>query len=263
MPKDRKETQGEFILRITETFPKIFRADRSILYCSFCDCVVSAKKLFQVKQHIDSMKHKAAEEREKNQNSVRQSLLADFQPKPGPKLSEFNMDLCKTLLEANIPLFKLNHPSLVKFIEKHTSQSVPDESTLRRNYVPHLYEKMIEQLRSKADGKHIWVSLDETTGVEQRMVANFVFGILDEESERGKSYLLNVMELQKVNANTIATFFTDSLMFLWPNGKFLYRQLTEHICVLMIVFLLSISKESNTKMSCLLLLMPLHTCSLR
>lgn len=93
------------------------------------------------------------------------------------------MDLCKTFLEANIPLYKVNHQSVVKFIEKYTSNSAPNQNTLRQTYVPHLYKKMIENLRVKAAEKYIWVSLDETTDVEQRMVANFVFGILGDESD--------------------------------------------------------------------------------
>lgn len=237
MPKDRKETQIEFNQRMLLSYPKVFRADQSVLYCLLCDCKVSAKKLFQVKQHIDSDKHKSAQKRN-NENAERpknQTLIQNFQAKPGPKLSAFNLDLCQTLLEANIPLFKVNHPSVVKFVEKYTKHTTPDHTTLRNSYVPCLYDKMIEKLRSKAAGKRIWVSLDETTDVEQRMVANFVFGILDDESERGKSYLLNVMQLEKVNANTIATFFTDSLLLLWPTGKFINRRIAEVISILKLI----------------------------
>ncbi|XP_053964253.1 uncharacterized protein LOC128867182 [Anastrepha ludens] len=171
--------------------------------------------------HIDSVKHKDAQQRKK-QNSERemsQLLISNHQQKRGPNLSESNMDLCKTLIVANIPLNKLNHPSVVQFIEKYTSQSVPDQSTLRRNYVPHLYEKSSEKLRLKADGEHIWVALDETTDIEKISVANFVFGILDDENERGKSYLLNVKELDKCDANTIAIFFTESMLLLWPKEQ--------------------------------------------
>lgn len=123
-------------------------------------------------------------------------------------------------MQANIPINKVNHPSIIQFIEKYTAHSAPDESTLRRNYLPPLYGKLIEELRSKACGKRIWVTLDETTDVQQRSVANFVFGILDDENERGKSYLLNVKELEKVNGTTVAAFFNDSLLLLWPTGKF-------------------------------------------
>lgn len=81
---------------------------------------------------------------------------------------------------------------MVRFIEKYTSHSAPNESTLRCNYVPRLYTEIIENIRSKAAGKHIWVSLDETTDAEQRKIANFIFGMLDDDNERGKSYLVHV-----------------------------------------------------------------------
>lgn len=61
--KERKETQNEFNLRMIEKYPKVFRENKSKLRCLFCDCDVPAKKLFVVKQHIDSLKHKSAEER--------------------------------------------------------------------------------------------------------------------------------------------------------------------------------------------------------
>lgn len=206
--------------------PGVFRKDNSILFCNFCEKVVEAKKISQVTQHIGGKTHeKAAKWKNANPSSKKtQSLITD---KTGPRLSEFNADLCRTFLEANIPLYRVNHPSIIEFIKKYTNRDAPDESTLRRNYLPNLYDEAIEKLRAKAAGKHIWVSLDETTDVEQRMVANFVFGILDDESERGKSYLLNTAQLEKTNANTVATFFTDSLLLLWPKGKFSYAEIIE------------------------------------
>lgn len=52
----------------------------------------------------------------------------------------------------------------------------------------------------------------------QRHIANFVFGVMNSDGERGKSYLLNVENIERTNANTIATFFNDSLAELYPEG---------------------------------------------
>ncbi|KAK3895858.1 hypothetical protein Pcinc_000472 [Petrolisthes cinctipes] len=41
----------------------------------------------------------------------------------------------------------------------------------------------MEIIRRKACGKKIWVSLDETTDVEQRCIVNLVFGVLGDETE--------------------------------------------------------------------------------
>ena len=64
----------------------------------------------------------------------------------------------------------------------------------------------MKDLRSKETGKKIWVSLDETTDVEQRYVVAFVFGILE---ERASSYLANVDVLENVNHFTVAAFFSE------------------------------------------------------
>lgn len=49
--------------------------------------------------------------------------------------SEFNEELCGVFLVCNIPLSKLNIPTFKHFLEKHTKQIIPDELTLRKNYV--------------------------------------------------------------------------------------------------------------------------------
>lgn len=65
-------------------------------------------------------------------------------------------------MEANIPLNKIAHPSVVQFLEKYTEDSVPSESTLRNKYVDILCNEVMQNLRRKAASKKIWVSLDET-----------------------------------------------------------------------------------------------------
>lgn len=70
-----------------------------------------------------------------------------------------------------------------------------------------LYETYISELQLKAASKKIWVSLDETTDSEQRLVANFVFGIF-EADECEKSYLLNLAHIERANASS-------KRLFLW------------------------------------------------
>lgn len=220
MPKE-KESHGELILRIAEKYPKIFRVDNSILYCIVCEQKVTAQKMFQAKQHIDTKGHKKNEAKKNTECLPMQSLLSDYVgSSKGPQLKEFSMELCKMLVDTNIPIHKIIHPSFIEFMQKYTKKEIPSDSNIRTNYLPILYDLTMRKLREKADGRKIWVSVDETTDVEMRMVANFVFGILDDEAERGKSYLLNMAELDQTNANTIAVFFNESLSLLWPKGMF-------------------------------------------
>lgn len=222
MPKE-KESVREFLSRMVLKYPGVFRADHSVLYCVYCHCNVTGNKLFNVKQHMDTKKHAEAAQRRAAHATV-QTLLTDRQQQV---LNAFNMDMCKAFIGANIPIYKAGHPDVVQFLEKYTTNAVPSESTLRQKYVPVLYNETIENLRQKAENKHIWVSIDETTDAEQRMVANFVFGLMegveDESSpEHGKCYLLNMVEVDAANANNMAAFFNDSLALLWPQSKCIF-----------------------------------------
>lgn len=215
------ETKREFIARMMKLYPKVFRTDDSILYCVLCECKVSCK-LDLVKQHVATRKHKLSAER-KNQPpagaSTSQSLL--FTPQnPKKDVNQFHADTCEMFLQANIPLKKIGHSSVVKYIEKYTERACPSEATLRNKYVAHIYDECLERLRLKATESYIWVTLDETTDSENRYVANFLFGIMIEtdDSERGQSYLLNLGVLEEVNGSTVSAFFIDSLSLLWPNG---------------------------------------------
>lgn len=202
-----KETAREFFTRTISENPGIFRTDNKILYCLCCDCALTAAKTSHVKQHIATDKHQKAVKRNSEFSTLKQTFLSEHQ-RP-QQIYSFSMDLCKTFLKANIPLKKISHPSVVNFIEKHTV----------------LFNETMQNLQSKAENKYIWTSIDETTDSEGRMVANFIFGILDgdeESPERGKCYLAN-MVVEKTNASTMSAFFNDSLLLLWPKGKFVNR----------------------------------------
>jgi len=61
------------------------------------------------------------------------------------------------------------------------------------------------------------VSIDETTDVEGRYVANVIIGTLEVDNP-GKIFLLNSEVLEKANHSTISKLFDRSLFILWPEG---------------------------------------------
>lgn len=85
------------------------------------------------------------------------------------------------------------------------------ESTLRTKYLPIFYDECIEKMKMIAAGNFIWISVDESTDSEQRLVANFVFGELNVERERGRSYLFASQVLEATNSSTVATFFDECI----------------------------------------------------
>lgn len=125
--------------------------------------------------------------------------------------NEFVVDLAACFVRTNIPLHKIRHPKMIEFLEKHTQYGVPSEFTLRNTCLPKLYSDCLNTMRRIAKDNYLWVSLDETTDGEQRYIANFVFGILGADSEKGKSYLFAMKVLDRVDNTTVATFFDESI----------------------------------------------------
>jgi Protein of unknown function (DUF 659) len=214
MPKEKRSAScvlNRFVLE----YPEDFNTDGTILYCKVCEVPVSVTKKFQVIQHLNTGKHSRMK---LLKNSKTQQLLPTAFSTAGPKRSQFNEDLCKAFLSANVPLGKLKNEDFRLFLEKYTQNIIPEESTIRKNYVSHVYKEAINKIREKVGENNIWVSLDETTDEEQRYVANFVVGILGLEEEKDKSYLLTMEVLEVVNHSTIAAFFNNALQLLWPDS---------------------------------------------
>lgn len=102
---------------------------------------------------------------------------------------QFNLDLCETLVHANIPIWKLENKFFKDFLEKYTGMTVPDESTIRKNYVDVHYNNTIAKIRNSVGNSKIWVSIDESTDTTGRQIANIIVGTL-KVNEISKIYLL-------------------------------------------------------------------------
>lgn len=211
MPKVHSDT---FFGRVVKEYSNDFQTDGSVLFCKMCDIEVAAKQMSQVKQHLGTTKHLLSVGRKsENSDGKTQSLLTTIQHSTGKHrdTNVFNMDLTRCFVKANIPLYKLRDPAMIDFIEKHTKYAAPSETVLRTKCVPKIHEEFSEKMKHMAAGKYIWVSLDETTDIEQRYVVNFVFGILGVEEERSHCYLFSSKVLDKVNNITIAKFFDETV----------------------------------------------------
>lgn len=215
MPK--KKPSKTFYLRelVSEFGAEVFSTDGSILFCKYCEVKVSAEKRFHVQQHIGREKHIKAASRaaEKRQSQ----LLLGQSGSEHSKSSPFCKDLCRALVSANIPLAKINNECFKKFLEQYMNRNIPDESTLRKEYVHRCYEDTIEKIRGYVADKSIFVSIDETNDEVGRSVANVMVGTL-EEDKPGEIFLLAMDILEKVNHQTICQLFDKSLFLLWPQG---------------------------------------------
>lgn len=84
---------------------------------------------------------------------------------------------------------------------------------MREKYVTECYEETINNIRAYTSEKKIWISIDETTDVAGRYVANVIIGTL-EIYRPGKIFLLNSEVLDKANYATISRLYDKSLLIL-------------------------------------------------
>ena len=76
---------------------------------------------------------------------------------------QFSLDLSKAFLDADIPLSKINNPSMKEFLHLYIGKESPDESNLRKAYVNPLYEDTLIKIISESNDNYIWISIGETT----------------------------------------------------------------------------------------------------
>lgn len=212
MPKVKSSLTCKLKSIVSEYGEEVFKVDECVLFCQLCECKVSSEKKFNITQHLKTDKHIQATKRHKNKIEKKQQFLTSYQKK-----NSFNVDLCKAFIAANIPLNKLSNSIFRKFLETYIKNPIPDQTTLRKLYVDDIYNETMENIRSKLSSKRIWVSIDETTDVEGRYIANVIVGSL-ETDRQGVVFLLHTEELEKTNFSTISQLFNKSMGILWPNG---------------------------------------------
>ena len=99
-----------------------------------CEIKVAAERKFTVVQHVGREKHIRAVQLASKKKST-QLLLQEAIFTKGNKSSDFQKNFCEALVSANIPFWTLNNTKLKSFLELHFGRPIPDESTMRKNYL--------------------------------------------------------------------------------------------------------------------------------
>ena len=139
-------------------------------------------------------------------------LQSEFHAQKGSK--DFNQSLTKMLIKTDIPLKKVNHSAFRQFFETEFQRKLPDESTLRKNYVSGLSNEKMEEVRESLRQGYIWIQIDETTDVCGRIVTNVMAGLLNESKS---VYLLDVHFLEATNCTTVSRALLQTLDLLYPD----------------------------------------------
>lgn len=91
------------------------------------------QKKSHITQHEVSLLHK---------NSIKQPLrqlqISDQQSSVSGNQIFFK-DMCEAFIAANIPWKKLQNTKLKEFLQSYTGRHIPEESTLRKNYLQQVY----------------------------------------------------------------------------------------------------------------------------
>nr|CAD2176152.1 unnamed protein product [Meloidogyne enterolobii] len=153
-----KKSHSAWLREWISKFPDgIYTTDGKIIFCQPCNQQISCSQYAQLKQHSASSKHKINTEQ---QRKSKQQFLAEAFPNTSDADS-FVEELCDSLIAANIPFLKINNPSLNHFLTKYCKRNIPDESTLRKNYLEICYKRTISRIKQKLGTGYVWCSVEK------------------------------------------------------------------------------------------------------
>lgn len=61
-------------------------------------------------------------------------------------------------------------------MKKYTQKHIPEESSLRKNYVPSLYGESMQEVRARIADNYVYIIVDETTDARGKYIANLIIG---------------------------------------------------------------------------------------
>jgi len=173
MPKDKTSIKSKLNI-IVRKYPKELEIVGIKLMCKLCVNEISFTHKhgnYNVDHHFKTKKHQ--EKKDKMDGTAQEFIEKSFQKSELNNFkNEYFADMTKAFIEANIPLEKLNHPSLGQFLQKYTNRDNPKPSTLRNNYVSKIYENVIIKIRLVLGDSAIYLMVDETTDKKNRYVVN-------------------------------------------------------------------------------------------
>jgi len=124
--------------------------------------------------------------------------------------NEFLIDMCYALVVTNIPFNKLHSTPFINFLRKYVNQNIPDESTLRKNYLKICFESTLTKIREKLTNNFIYIMVNEITDSRGLYICSLTVGILHPEI-MPTLFLISCKELEKTNYETVSRFVNDSL----------------------------------------------------
>ena len=196
------DSQAVKAKKYVNQFPKEFTCNpRNELFCQLCATIVKCDKRFHVEQHRQTAKHQRKVAPEQPQASNSQSFLLPQSQK------DFTKRVVTTFLEAEIPLYKLQHSSIKNLFDSTLGHHCPSESAYRKQ-VNDLACQESERIMKLLTRKPLFLVVDESDVSDQKYV-NVLAGPMEEPN---KTYLIACSPLSgNPYSSNICTIVDDCL----------------------------------------------------
>lgn len=160
--------------------PKVweYNEQKKTMFCKLCSISASVVRRSVILDHMNTSKHKKnLKLREGGDLALQQTLNFAPSTSSAGKDSTFASDLTHSLVSANIPLHKADHPAFKAFLEKYCKQPLPSCSTMTR-IMENESNETLRKVKEKLLDKLLFVSIDETTDHMGRAMCVVLAGLL-------------------------------------------------------------------------------------
>ncbi len=198
-----------------------FTSEGGMLWCKLCNVTVDHIRRQTITDHINSKRYgdrikRQAEDAAGPPNKKQATIPGcnDRATAASAAQEKVVMDLVAAFMAANIPLEKLDNPTLREFVKLNVKGggAVPKANTLRDIYVQKVYIKQHEAIVQFLTDKKVAVIVDETTDTVGRYVVNIlVQPLAGFGSAECKAKLINTEFLPAVNNVSIAQLIIRTL----------------------------------------------------
>lgn len=232
--------------RVKEFGPDKFYAEDGLLWCKICNVPVDHVRRQTITDHLGTKKHTARENTRKRDASIesstskRQSTIngcIERSTAASSAQEDLVMELVEAFMAANIPLEKVDNPSMRNFMEKNLKGGggIPKASTLRELYVTRVFKKQQANIISKLAGQKVVIIADETTDIVGRYAVNVLIQPLNAfKPDESSAMLVNTDFLTEVNNVSIAQLiihtltevnvhFNDVVAFVTDNAAYMKK----------------------------------------
>lgn len=141
--------------------------DGDVILCTACKELLQCVARRDIEQHVNRITH---------QHNLRYLQRQQYEHVDD---ATFRQELTEAFVAANIPQRKLDHPVLSKFLEKYCYRPIPNESSLRKTYLPRVYKQISSDIQHQIADQYLWISMDETTDISGRLIVNVTLGTIN------------------------------------------------------------------------------------